>query len=135
MEGLGWPMASIAPLPARWLRTQITTSPSLQSYAGYLRPAIVSLFAEGSSWRKLTCCSPGAGSFCTNPHWECLGRGRQESVVDNTTGGDRRPSSVQSWGEAGDRNLKSVSSFPRQSHEIAQASLEILLLLPQPPKH
>lgn len=134
MEALGWPVASIAPLPARWLRTQITTSPSPQSYAGYLRPAIVSLFAEGSSWRKLTCRSPGAGSFCTNPHWECLGRGGQEYVADNTTGlGDI--ASVQNRGKAGDRNLKSVSSFPRESHGIARAGLEILLLLPQPPKH
>jgi len=124
VEGLGWPVASIAPLPACWLRTQITTSPSPQSYAGYLRPAIVSLFAEGSSWRKLTCCSPGAGSFCTNPHWECLGRGGQEYVADNTTGlGDI--ASVQNRGKAGDR----------ESHGIARAGLEISLLLPQPPKH
>lgn len=37
------------------------------SYAGHLRLAIVSLFAEGSSRRKLTCCSPQAGSCCTPP--------------------------------------------------------------------
>lgn len=94
-------LASVAPLPACWLRTQITTSPSSRSYAGYLRPAIVSLFAEGSSWRKLTCRSPGAGSFCTNPHRECLGRGRQGYGADNTTAGDRRRASMQSWGQAG----------------------------------
>lgn len=105
-QGLaGWrawagPLAPIAPLPACWLRTQITTSPSSRSYAGYLRSAIVSLFAEGSSWRKLTCRSPGAGSFCTNPHRECLGRGRQGYAADNTTGGDHRQASVQSGGQA-----------------------------------
>lgn len=88
-------LASIAPLPACWLRTQITTSPSSRFYAGYLRPAIVSLFAEGSSWRKLTCRSPGAGSFCTNPHRECLGRGRQGYGADNATGGDQETAGKQ----------------------------------------
>lgn len=65
--------AFLAPLPARWLHAQITTSPPPLSYAGHLRLAIVSLFVEGSSRRKLTCCSPQAGSFTPSPHWECLG--------------------------------------------------------------
>lgn len=69
--------AFLAPLPARWLHAQITTSPPPLSYAGHLRLAIVSLFAEGSSRRKLTCCSPQAGSFTPSLHWECLGAGQE----------------------------------------------------------
>ena len=80
--------AFLAPLPARWLHAQITTSPPRLSYAGHLRLAIVSLFAEGSSRRKLTCCSPQAGSFTPSPHWEWLGPGQEGvgQIVDNTTG-------------------------------------------------
>lgn len=74
------------PFAACWLQAQITTSPSPLSYAGHLRLAIVSLFAEGSSRRKLTCCSPQAGSFTPSPYWECLGAGQQGwgQVADNT---------------------------------------------------
>lgn len=84
--------AFLAPLPARWLHAQITTSPPPLSYAGHLRLAIVSLFAEGSSRRKLTCCSPQAGSFTPSPYWECL-EARQEGVgasTDKATGSFER---------------------------------------------
>ena len=61
------------------------------SYAGHLRLAIVSLFAEGSSRRKLTCCSPQAGSCCTpGPHWECLGAW-QEGVGEARRQYNRQP--------------------------------------------
>lgn len=90
VEGPVWPGCFFAPLPACWLRTQITTSPPGLSYAGHLRLAIVSLFAEGSSRRKLTCCSPRAESFTPSPRWECPGA-RQEGAGAGSRQYNRQP--------------------------------------------
>ena len=90
VEGPVWPRLLFLPFACSWLHAQITTSPPRLSYAGHLRLAIVSLFAEGSSRRKLTCCSPQAGSFTPSPHWECLGPG-QEGVGAGSRQYNRQP--------------------------------------------
>lgn len=77
VEGRSGPGCFSRPFAACWLQAQITTSPPRLSYAGHLRLAIVSLFAEGSSRRKLTCCSPQAGSFTPVPTGNAWGTGRR----------------------------------------------------------